>query len=224
MRQRKLRNRTARRENCENLRIPYEIPSFDLRQINSSRSYFDFEEIFGNGNPVYLEIGCGKGQFATEFAKKNPDVNIIGVECVKDVLIQACEKTQQQNISNIRYLEMKAEYLPIFIKEKSVAGIFLNFSTPFPKKSHAKHRLTSPDFLNIYKKILCDGAVIEQKTDSQVLFESSIENFSQNGFELYNISLDLHKSNFEGNIVTEYEQRFADLGLPIYRLEAKLKK
>ncbi len=223
MRQRKLKNRTSRRENCENLRIPYKIPSFDLREIDNSRDYFDFEEIFGNRNPVYIEIGCGKGQFATEFAKQNPDVNIIGVECAPDVLVQACEKTQKLNLSNIKYLEMKAEYLPIFIKEKSVKGIFLNFSTPYPKKCHAKHRLTSPVFLDIYKKILCDGGVIAQKTDSQSLFEYSVESFSQNGFSLYNVSLDLHNSTFEGNIVTEYESRFSEQGLPIYRLEAALK-
>ena len=223
MRPRKLRNLNTRRNNCESLRIPYEIPSFDLRNINDTRNYFDFEEIFGNSNPVYLEIGCGKGTFATEYAKRNPDINIIGVECVKDVLVQACEKTMEQGVSNIRYLEMKAEYLPIFIKEKSIGRIFLNFSTPYPKKSHAKHRLTSPDFLSVYKKLLSDGGVIEQKTVSKILFESSLENLSQNGFILQNVSLDLHNSDFEGNIVTEYESKFVEQGLPIYRLEAKLK-
>ncbi len=223
MRPRKLRNLHTRRDKCESLRIPYEIPSFDLRNIDDTRDYFDFEGIFGNSNPVYLEIGCGKGTFATEYAKRNPNINIIGVECVPDVLVQACEKTIEQNIDNIRYLEMKAEYLPIFIKEKSVSRIFLNFSTPFPKKSHAKHRLTSPDFLAIYKKILCDKGEIHQKTDSQILFESSLENLSQNGFTLQNISLDLHNSDFEGNIVTEYESKFVEQGLPIYRLEAVLK-
>ena len=111
----------------------------------------------------------------------------------------------------------------LFIKEKSIGRIFLNFSTPYPKKSHAKHRLTSPDFLSVYKKLLSDGGVIEQKTDSKILFESSLENLSQNGFILQNISLDLHNSDFEGNIVTEYESKFVEQGLPIYRLEAKLK-
>ncbi len=111
----------------------------------------------------------------------------------------------------------------MFIKEKSVSEIFLNFSTPFPKARHEKHRLTSPEFLSIYKKILVPGGVITQKTDSLDFFEYSIESFKNNGFEVTSIIKDLHNSGFEGNIVTEYEQKFAQQGLPLYRLEAKLK-
>ena len=118
---------------------------------------------------------------------------------------------------------MKAEYLPLFIKEKTICEIYLNFSTPFPKSRHESHRLTSKGFLDIYKNLLCDDGFIAQKTDSQGFFEYSLESFSQNGFVLSEISLDLHKSDFEGNIVTEYEQKFVDMGLPIHRLVAKLK-
>ena len=102
--------------------------------------------------------------------------------------------------------------------------IFLNFSCPFPKKSHASHRLTSPTFLKLYKELLCENGEIHQKTDNQQLFEYSLEQLSQFGFALKNISLDLHNSDFKGNIVTEYEQRFVSLGQPIYRLEAHIKK
>ncbi len=118
---------------------------------------------------------------------------------------------------------MKAEYLPLFMEDNSVCEIYLNFSTPYPKSRHESHRLTSKLFLDIYKKLLCDDGFIAQKTDSQCFFEYSLESFSQNGFLLSEISLDLHKSDFEDNIVTEYEERFVNQGLPIYRLVAKLK-
>lgn len=223
MRYRKMKNLNQRRDNCEELRIKYSIPSFDLRDIDSVHSYFDFEEIFSNNNPIALEIGCGKGQFAVSYAKLHPDINIVAIECVPGVLVKACEKAIEAGIENIRFLEMRAEYLPIFIKEKSVKEIYLNFSTPFPKSKQEKHRLTSPEFLSIYKKILADDGFIAQKTDSQLLFDYSLESFENNGLVLSNVTRDLHNSSFEGNIVTEYEQRFIEQGLPIYRLEARLK-
>ena len=223
MRPRKLRHMERRRDSVEDYRIQYTLPSLDLRDIDKSRDYFDFEAIFNNDNPVYFEIGCGKGKFASELARRNPNINIIGIDCVPDVLVQACEKAKADALTNLRFLEMKAEYLPVFVPENSVSGIYLNFSTPYPKKSHIKHRLTAPAFLKIYSSILKKGGYIYQKTDSPVLFEYSLETLSQNGFELHNVTLDLHKSDFEDNIMTEYETRFAEQGLPIYRLEAKLK-
>jgi len=223
MRFRKLKNLDTRRDNCSELRIPYSIPDFDLRNIDNVRAYIGFSEYFENDAPLVLEIGCGKGQFATEYAKRNPDKNVVGIECVPGVLVIACEKAKEAEVENLRFLEMRAEYLPVFIKEKSVSEIFLNFSTPFPKARHEKHRLTSPEFLSIYKKILVPGGIITQKTDSLDFFEYSIESFKNNGFEVTSIIRDLHNSGFEGNIVTEYEQKFAQQGLPLYRLEAKLK-
>lgn len=223
MRPRKIRNLTARRENCSDLRIPYKLESFDFRTNEENEKFFDIDEIFGRTAPVVIEIGCGKGQFVCEYAKRNPDKNIIAIECVPTVLVEACEKVKEENITNIRFLEMKAEYLPLFMREKTVCEIYLNFSTPFPKARHESHRLTSKGFLDIYKNLLCDDGFIAQKTDSREFFEYSLQSFSQNGFILYDISLDLHNSNFEDNIVTEYEQKFVDMGLPIHRLVAKLK-
>lgn len=221
MRLRKTKNLEKRRESCSELRLPYTLPTFKLNEIKDYTQYFDFEKIFGNKNPLVLEIGCGKGQFACTYAEKNPDKNVIAVECEAGVLVKACEKAQSMELSNIRFLEMKAEYLPIFLKPNIISEIYLNFSTPFPKKTYEKHRLTHKNFLEIYKTLLCDDGFIAQKTDNQGLFEFSLESFSQNGFALYNVSLDLHKSDFEGNIVTEYEQKFAEQGMPIYRLEAR---
>ena len=223
MRPRKIRNLTTRRENCTDLRIPYTLESFDFRTNEENENFFDIEEIFGREAPLVMEIGCGKGQFVCEYAKRNPDKNIIAVECVPTVLVEACEKVKEEKIENIRFLEMKAEYLPLFMKNKTVCEIYLNFSTPYPKSRHESHRLTSKLFLDIYKNLLCDDGFIAQKTDSQCFFEYSLESFSQNGFVLSEISLDLHKSDFEDNIITEYEQKFVNQGLPIYRVVAKLK-
>ncbi len=223
MRPRKIRNLTTRRENCSDLRIPYTLESFDYRTNKENENYFNIEEIFGRSAPLVMEIGCGKGQFVCEYAKLNPEKNIIAIECVPTVLVEACEKVKEEKISNIRFLEMKAEYLPLFMRGNTVNEIYLNFSTPFPKSRHESHRLTSKGFLGIYKKLLCDDGFIAQKTDSREFFEYSLESFSQSGFVLYDISLDLHNSDFEGNIVTEYEQKFVDQGLPIHRLVAKMK-
>ena len=223
MRPRKIRNLTSRRENCTDLRIPYTLESFDFRTNEENENFFNIEEIFGREAPLVMEIGCGKGQFVCEYAKRNPDKNIIAIECVPTVLVEACERVKEEKIENIRFLEMRAEYLSLFMKEKSVTEIYLNFSTPYPKNKHECHRLTYKDFLNIYKRLLVDDGFIAQKTDSQCFFEYSLESFSQNGFVLSEISLDLHKSDFEGNIVTEYEQKFVNQGLPIYRVVAKMK-
>lgn len=223
MRPRKIRNLTSRRENCSDLRIPYTLESFDFRTDEGNEKFFDLNEIFGRQAPVVMEIGCGKGQFACEYAKRNPDKNILAIECVPTVLVEACERVKNEGITNIRFLEMKAEYLPLFIREKTICEIYLNFSTPFPKSRHESHRLTSKLFLDIYKNLLCDDGFIAQKTDSQGFFEYSLESFSQNGFVLSEISLDLHNSDFEDNIVTEYEEKFVKQGLPIYRLVAQLK-
>ena len=219
MRPRKIRNLATRRENCTDLRIPYTLESFDFRTGEENRDYFNLDGIFSRNAPVVMEIGCGKGQFVCEYAKRNPEKNIIAVECVPTVLVEACEKVKEEKITNIRFLEMKAEYLPLFIKEKTICEIYLNFSTPFPKARHESHRLTSKGFLDTYKKLLCDDGFIAQKTDSQGFFEYSLQSFSENGFVLSNISLDLHNSDFEGNIITEYEQKFVNRECPFTGLK-----
>ena len=187
------------------------------------KEYLDFPALFGNGNPVVLEIGAGKGQFCCELAQREPKVNILAVEKASNVIVDAAEKIISLGIKNAVALRCDAEYLEKYIPEHSVSRIYLNFSCPFPKKSYAAHRLTHRKFLEIYKKLLAPGAEIHQKTDNREFFEFSLEEVSQSGFTLKNISLDLHKSGFEGNIETEYERRFSEQGLPIYRLEAFLK-
>ena len=130
------------------------------------------------------------------------------------------ERTEKSGIKNLKYYAGKAEYLEKILPQKSVELIYLNFSCPYPKDRYAKHRLTHPLFLNIYQNLLTDSGYIKQKTDNKRLFEFSIESFSQMGWIMQNVSLDLHNSNIEGNIITEYEQKFTEMGVPIFYLEA----
>ncbi len=199
------------------------ISDIEDRNFNTAaekKEYIDFDNWFGRCAPYMLEIGCGKGGFAVEFARRNPDINLIAVEKDSNVIVSACEKAENEGIANIRFIKCSAEYLPKYIKPKSIERIFLNFSCPFPKNKYASHRLTHPRFLEIYKELMMCGAEIHQKTDNMGLFEFSVESLTGSGFALKNVSLDLHNSGFEGNIETEYEHKFSSLGLPIYRLEA----
>ena len=115
MRPRKIRNLTTRRENCTDLRIPYELKSFDFRTNEEHENFFDLDEIFGRSAPIVMEIGCGKGQYVCEYAKRHPEKNILAIECVPSVLVEACEKVKNEGITNIRFLDMRAEYLALFI-------------------------------------------------------------------------------------------------------------
>ncbi|MFA5658894.1 MAG: tRNA (guanosine(46)-N7)-methyltransferase TrmB [Oscillospiraceae bacterium] len=205
---------------CVGLFIDFEIENFNTAAGVTVGKSFDCEEIFGNSNPVHLEIGCGKGQFVLEAAKRHPNINFVAVEKLKNVIVEAAEKVMAEKIENVRFINCPAEYLNGFFHEKEIERLYLNFSCPYPKKSYAKHRLTHESFLKIYRKILCDSGEIHMKTDNQELFEFSLNSFSAFGFRLKGITHDLHNSGFEGNIVTEYEQKFTDAGLPIYRVEA----
>lgn len=190
----------------------------------AEKEYLDLRELFGNDNPIVMEIGAGKGQFACRLAELNPDINVLAVERTSNVIVDAAERAIAMDLKNIYLLRCDAEYLTKFIPSGTISRLYLNFSCPFPKKSYAQHRLTHHKFLKIYDEILQNGAEIHQKTDNMHFFEFSIQELTEYGFALKNISLDLHNSDFEGNIMTEYEKRFSDLGMPIYRLEAYLRK
>ena len=189
-------------------------------QVKDTKDMLDPAALFGREAPLELEIGCGKGQFICELAAREPGKNFLAVEKASNVIVDAAAKAIAAGLTNVRFMRGGAEYLQSYIPEHSVSRIYLNFSCPFPKKSYAAHRLTHHRFLEIYKTLMLPGAEIHQKTDNRGFFEFSLEEFSQNGWKLKNISLDLHASDFEGNIVTEYEKRFSEQGFPIYRLEA----
>lgn len=222
MRMKRKKNLDERIAASSDYLITIKNDSLDFQDAIKENHLLDFNKVFKEEQPVYLEIGCGKGQFGNTFAHQNPDKNILCVERNRNVLIMAIDKARELGLDNIMFLCGTAEYLPSYIPNNSIEEIYLNFSCPFPKKSHEAHRLTNPRFLEIYKPMLKNGGAICQKTDNMHFFEYSIESFSKCGFKLSNISLDLHKSGFEGNIETEYEQKFSSQGFPIYRLEARL--
>ena len=223
MRMRKKKNLEERLAAVGDILFTSDIGDRNFNTAKNEKEYIDFDSWFAKKQPLYLEIGCGKGKFAYTFAKEHPEINLVAVEKSGNVIVEACEKAKEMELSNLKFIKCGAEYLEKYFMDKSIERIFLNFSCPFPKKAYATHRLTHERFLNIYKNLLEDGAEIHQKTDNIHFFEFSLESFSNNGFAFKNISLDLHKSDFEGNIETEYEQKFSSLGFPIYRLEAYIR-
>ena len=185
------------------------------------RALIDFSKAFGNDNPVALEIGCGKGGFVCALAKREKDVNFLALEKMSNVILTPMEEVAKQGIENIRFLNIRAECLPCYIPEKSLDAIYLNFSTPLPKLGYATQRLTHRNFLEVYKKLLKNGGRILQKTDDRDFFEFSLEEYRACGFRLENVTYNLHENgNPDWNIVTEYEQKWVDRGLPIHRVEA----
>lgn len=224
MRMRKKKNLEGRLGAVGDYLFISELEDRNFNTAKEIKEYIDFKEWFKSDKPLYLEIGCGKGKFACEYAKSHPEINLVAIEKSGNVIVEACEKAQSRGLKNLRFIKCSAEYLEKYISEKSVDRIFLNFSCPFPKAAYATHRLTHAHFLEIYKKLLKSGAEIHQKTDNMHFFEFSLEHFATSGFCLKNVSLDLHNSDFEGNIETEYEHKFASLGQPIYRLEAYIEE
>ncbi len=175
------------------------------------------EDIFGNSNPIRIEVGMGKGKFITRLAKDNPDINYVGIEKYSSVLIRAIEKVNEEPLPNIRFIRMDAEDITDVFAGGEVDRIYLNFSDPWPKDRHAKRRLTSERFLDRFAQILKKDGVIEFKTDNRELFDYSIETAPEAGWKILEQTHDLHKDPVmsEGNIMTEYEEKFSALGNPI---------
>lgn len=177
--------------------------------------------LFGNSNPIHIEVGTGKGTFITEMAKANPHINYIGIELFESVIVKALERAVDANIPNVKLLNVDAKKLTEIFEKGEVSQVYLNFSDPWPKGRHEKRRLTYKDFLDLYKTVLVEQGEIHFKTDNRGLFEYSLKSFSSYGLLLKYVSLDLHNSDFEGNIMTEYEEKFSSMGQPIYRCEVK---
>ena len=198
----------------------YKLSEIDKQQLTQPLSL-----IFGEhcNRPLTVEIGCGKGAWAIQSAQLHHDVNYIGVEKLSNVIVVACENSLKLNLPNLKFLNVRAENLAYFLPLHSVDTIALNFSCPFPKKTYANRRLTSKNFLNMYKRLLKEDGIICQKTDDLNFFTWSIESYEENGYEVYDVCYDLPE-NADGNIVTEYEAKFRAIGKPIYSLRAKLKK
>lgn len=180
-----------------------------------------WKEEFGNHQPIYIEVGMGKGKFIIEMAKRNPEINFIGIEKYSSVLVRAVEKTEDFEGKNLRLIRMDAENIEDVFEEQEMSRIYLNFSDPWPKDRHAKRRLTSIRFFERYDHILKTDGRVMFKTDNKDLFDFSLEQVEEAGWILENYTYDLHHSKYnEGNVMTEYEEKFSAKGNPICRLTA----
>ncbi len=179
-------------------------------------------EVFGNNNPVHIEIGMGKGRFISTLAQMNPDINYVGIEKYSSVLLRAVEKQDELQLPNLRFIRMDAENICEVFAKDEVDRIYLNFSDPWPKDRHAKRRLTSRQFFARYNDILKKDGRVEFKTDNRPLFDFSVEEVREAGWNLDVCTYDLHNDPVlnEGNVCTEYEERFSSQGNPICKLVA----
>lgn len=182
-----------------------------------------WKEEFGNDKPIRIEIGMGKGKFITTLAMENPDINYIGIEKYSSVLIRAIERCEEIEVPNLRFIRMEAEYICDVFEKGEVDRIYLNFSDPWPKDRHAKRRLTSKQFFERYDVILKKDGIVEFKTDNDLLFQFSLEQVPEAGWELIEQTWDLHNDErlMQGNVMTEYESKFSQMGNPIHKLIAK---
>lgn len=181
-----------------------------------------WHEYFQNDNPINIEIGMGKGRFIMDMARLNPDINYIGIEKFSSVLIRAIEKQTELMLPNLTFIRMDAENIVNVFEKGEVEYIYLNFSDPWPKDRHARRRLTSKEYLGRYEQILSEDGGVTFKTDNRALFDFSIEQLEEKKWLLENKTYDLHNSEYaQGNVMTEYEERFSSMGNPICRLVAK---
>lgn len=188
--------------------------------LNTTLTQPDWTILFGRQAPLYVELGTGKGQFITEMALQNPANNYVGIEAQHDIIYYAARKAREKEVTNVKFLLIDAKQLAELFAEQSIAGLFINFCDPWPKKRHAKRRLTFRGFFDCYRQVLKQPGWLCFKTDNRDLFEFSLNEFVDANIKLKNISLNLHSSDMTNNVMTEYEMKFGALGLPIYRCEA----
>ncbi len=220
MRMRHKKHLEERLAACAEMFVGRESENFYRIPVEDRNFVVDLRKIFGNDNPIILEIGCGKGSFAVKSAKLHPENNYIAVEKLSNVIIVGCERAQGENIENLRFLNCAAENLLFFLPQNSISEIILNFSCPFPKKGYTNRRLTYGAFLEKYKQLLKKGGTIRQKTDDVEFFEFSLEQYAKYGFEVKDVTYDLHSGKSENTddamfITTEYEEKFMELGKKI---------
>lgn len=178
-----------------------------------------WREVFGNDHPIRIEIGMGKGRFIMDLARENPKINYLGIEKYSSVLIRGIQKLEADPLPNLYFIRMEAEEITSVFAENEVDRIYLNFSDPWPKDRHAKRRLPSREFLRRYDEILRAGGIIEFKTDNHDLFQFALGELAPAGWKLVQMTEDLHHDAqmMQGNVMTEYEERFSSKGNPIYK-------
>ncbi len=193
---------------------------FVIQEPESHRGCWN--QVFGNENPIEIEVGMGKGRFIMEKAAANPHINYIGIERYSSVLLRGLQKRSEIELSNLYFMCIDAKSMADLFAPGEVSRIYLNFSDPWPKDRHAKRRLTSPAFLNVYDQILASLGTVEFKTDNRGLFDYSLESIPASGWEIAEHTFDLHHSPMaEGNVMTEYEMKFSSEGKPICKLIAR---
>ena len=181
-----------------------------------------WHQLFENDNPIYLEIGMGKGKFISEHARKYPDINFIGCEKSDSIMLKAARNLKEFELKNLKFINVNASDLKNIFASNEISKIFLNFSDPWPKTRHSKRRLTSDEYLEIYQDILKKPGLIEMKTDNANLFEYSILKFNEFKLKFIDISLDLHQREDHEIITTEYEERFKSLNQAIYYIKVEV--
>jgi tRNA (guanine-N7-)-methyltransferase len=182
-----------------------------------------WKEVFGSDNPVHLELGCGRGRFITTKAETHSEINYIGIDLKDEVLIYALKKVEEKELPNVKLIPMNIAWVGDLFDKDEIEKIYINFCNPWPKLRHNKRRLTHSKFLEIYKGFLKPGSQIWFKTDDEGLFNDSQVYFEESGFTIKYITYDLHKSDFDKNVVTEYEEKFTSLGMKTMFLIAELK-
>lgn len=176
-----------------------------------------WSELFGNDNPIFVEIGMGKGKFLHTLAELHPERNYVGIEKYSSVLLRAIQKQEHREAANLKLLRMDAEEITEVFGRGEVAGIYLNFSDPWPKDRHAKRRLPSAQFLARYDEIVSEGGFVEFKTDNRPLFDFALEQLDESAWKADTVTYDLHADEalMAGNVMTEYEEKFSAAGNPI---------
>lgn len=192
----------------------------DICLISPEVNCGKWREFFKNDNPIYVEVGMGKGKFIYTLAKQNPNINFIGIEKESTVIIVAIKKIAEEKLSNLVLINYDAVNILNIFSENEIDKLYLNFSDPWPKSRHSKRRLTYPGFLKNYNVILNETGDIEFKTDNRKLFEYTVMSFNEVGMSLIDLNLDLHADNQEV-VTTEYEDKFVAKGQTIYFLKAK---
>lgn len=178
------------------------------------------KDFFPVDRELHIEVGTGMGTFITTLASRNPDINYVGIELDKNVMIRVVEKVKELDLDNLRLVLLDANTITDYFNSDEVDKIYLNFSDPWPKNRHAKRRLTHSGFLSSYKEILKDDSIIEFKTDNRGLFEFSLQSMNAFGMRFQALNLDVHDNEPEDNIRTEYEEKFSSRGHKIYWIQA----
>lgn len=199
-----------------------EIEASPLTIIKPEEYKGKWQQEFKNNNDIYLELGCGRGKFISTHAQQNSDINYIGVDLKDEVIIYALKKLIESELQNGRVIPMNIAGIGEVFDKDEISRIYINFCNPWPKDRHNKRRLTHTRFLTEYKKFIKPGSEIWFKTDNVELFEASQVYFKESGFSIDYLTYDLHKSDFQGNVVTEYEEKFTSLGMKTMFLLAKL--